>query len=68
MIPIYCAALMAQSDIPAGHEPGKRWCTPCYVVIREPLEDCPRCDGLLHRMGSERICDKCECRLAVGTA
>jgi hypothetical protein len=47
--------LMAQLEIPDGHEPGKRWCTPCYVVVREPLEECPGCDGLLHRIGNEEI-------------
>jgi hypothetical protein len=50
---------MAQSDIPHGHEFGNRWCGPCYVVMREPLADCPACDGLMHRIDSEQICDKC---------
>lgn len=50
---------MASSEIPHGHEPGKRWCLPCYVVIREALEDCPFCNGLLHRIGNEQICDMC---------
>ena len=50
---------MAPSEIPFGHQAGNRWCPACYVPIREPLVDCPTCDGLLHRNGNEEICDKC---------
>ena len=53
---------MAQAELPHGHQIGNRWCTACYVTIRETLLPSSACDGLMHRNGNEEICDKCGTR------
>jgi hypothetical protein len=51
--------LMGRSEIPDGHEPGNRRCPSCIEITKETLEDCPACEGLLHRVGDEEVCDRC---------
>jgi len=59
---------MAKEDLPSGHELGNELCKPCWVVVREPLDECPLCDGYLHRLGSEEVCDKCDKRRPLPSA
>jgi hypothetical protein len=54
-----------QSEIPDGHEPGNRRCPSCIEITKETLEDCPACEGLLHRVGDEEVCDRCNKKRSV---
>jgi hypothetical protein len=50
---------VATSEIPNGHEAGNHRCPECIVITKQTLAHCPACDGLLHRVGDEEVCDGC---------
>lgn len=51
---------MPAIELPEGHEPGNRNCPICTPITDAALEPCPTsCEGLLHRIENEEICDKC---------
>jgi hypothetical protein len=50
-------ALPALSKQGYPKQPGNHRCRLCIEITKETLAACAACDGLLHRVGIEEICD-----------